>query len=230
MDSLPVAAEVGIPPPVPATLPGDLLRRRPDIRAAEWKVLSAAATLKVDDLAVLPTLNLQPGFSLTKSTGPFGFASHAWSIGADLTLPVLDRPRLLAAIHAQRAVLEQDLIAYERAVQTAYGDVETALTYLDSDARRVALLREAEEHARAAYQKAGRGYARGINNLTTALQAESTWRGIDSQLSSAQTTWMQRSVQVFKALGGGWTPRQPAQDTVHAAGAQWGAALTGGLK
>ena len=222
VESLPASATVGAPPPVPATLPGDLLRRRPDVRAAEWRIVSAAATLRTDDLAVLPTINLQPGLSLTKSTGPFGYASDAWSIGAGVTQPILDRPRLIAQIHAQRAVAEQDVIAYEKTVQTAYSDVETAFTYLESDARRVRMLTEAEARAESAYRKSRLGYARGLNDLTTALQAENTWRTVRTQLSSAQITLMQRSVQAFKSLGGGWSPDQPAAATLFAAKAEQG--------
>ncbi len=230
VESLPASATVGAPPPVPATLPGDLLRRRPDVRAAEWRIVSAAATLRTDDLAVLPTINLQPGLSLTKSTGPFGYASDAWSIGAGVTQPILDRPRLIAQIHAQRAVAEQDVIAYEKTVQTAYSDTETAFTYLDSDARRVRMLTEAEARAESAYEKARLGYARGLNDLTTALQAETTWRSVRSQLSSAQVTLMERSVQAFKALGGGWTPDHPAAATLLAAKAERGVAEPKGVR
>ena len=197
VESLPASAAVGVPPAVPATL-------------------------KTDDLSLLPTINLQPDVSITKTTGPFGYSSAAWSIGAALAQPVLDRPRLIAQIHAQRAVAEQDVIAYEKAVQTAYGDVETAFTYLDSDARRVRMLTEAEHRAESAYEKARLGYARGFTDLTAALQAETTWRSVRSQLSSAQITLMERSVQTFKALGGGWSPDRPAAATLYAAKAERG--------
>jgi NodT family efflux transporter outer membrane factor (OMF) lipoprotein len=216
LERLPAAPKVGTPPPVPATLPGDLLRRRPDVRAAEWRLVSASKTLKVDELALLPTIKLNPGVSLTKSTGIFGATTAAWSIGANLTQPVLDRPRLVAQIHAQHAVAEQDVVAYEKAVQTAYSDAENALVYLDSDTRRVDMLRRAEARAQSAYDKSRTAYARGLVDLTTALQAETTWRNIRTQRSSAQATLMQRSVQVFKALGGGWTPETPAAGTAYA--------------
>ncbi len=192
------------------------------MKAAEWRIVSAASTLKLDELAVLPTLKLDPGVTLSKSTGPFGYASAAWSVGGSLTQPVLDRPRLIAQIHAQHAVAEQDVIAYEKAVQTAYGDTETAFIYLDSDARRVKMLTEAERRAESGYEKSRRGYALGLTDLTAALQAETTWRSVRSQLTSAQSTLMQRSVQVFKALGGGWTPEQPAASTPYAAKAAAG--------
>ncbi len=223
LQSLSPSTPIGTPPPVPAEVPGDLLRRRPDVRQAEWKIVSAAGTLKVDQLALLPTLKINPGVTLAKSTGPFGSSSAAWSVGSSLTAPVLDRPRLIAQIHAQRAVAEQAIIAYEKAVQTAYGDAETAFTYLDSDTRRVALLAGAEKHADTAYERARIGYARGYNDLQTALTAETTWRNIRTQLSSAQSTQMQRSVQVFKALGGGWSPEAPAAGTPFAGRAARGA-------
>ena len=217
LESLPASPAIGTPPPVPALVPGDLLRRRPDVRAAEWRITSAAGTLKVDELAVLPTLKINPGVTLAKSTGLFGGTTAAWSIAGSVAQPVLDRPRLIAQMHAQRAVAEQDVIAYEKAVQTAYGDAENAFVYLDSDGRRVRLLTAAEARAKSAYDKAQLGYTRGFNDLLTALTLEATWRNIHSQLSSARATLMDRSVQVFKALGGGWTPDQPAAGTPYAA-------------
>ena len=230
VETLPTSSGVGSPPPIPATVPGDLLRRRPDVRAAEWRIVSAAATLKTADLALLPTINLQPGISLSKSTGAFGSTSFAWSIGGSLLAPILDRPRLIASIHAQRAVAEQNVIAYEKAVQTAYGDVETAFTYLESDGKRVRMLADAEAHAKAAYEKAKIGYARGLNDLTTVLQAETTWRSTRSQLSSARITQLERSVQAFKALGGGWSPDQPAAATPYAAAAGRGVTEAEGVR
>ncbi|HEX4098902.1 MAG TPA: TolC family protein [Caulobacteraceae bacterium] len=210
LETLPVSSVVGSPPAVPATLPGDLLRRRPDVKAAEWKIVSAAGTLKLDDLTLLPTINLDPGYAVTKTTGPFGYASEAWSVGSGLTVPILDRPRLIAGIHAQRAVAEQAVIAYESAVQQAYGDAETAFTYLDSDRKRVRTLTDAERSANTAYVQARTEYTEGLDDLTSALQAEATWRGVKTQLTSAQISLMQRTVQVFKALGGGWAPEEIA--------------------
>jgi outer membrane protein TolC len=195
------------------------------VRAAEFRIRSAAGTLRTDELAVLPTIKLNPGVSIAKTFGPFGIADSAWSVGGALAQPVLDRPRLIAQIHAQRAVAEEDVIAYEKAVQTAYGDAETAFIYLQSDGRRVQMLSSAERRAESAYEKARVGYARGINDLTAALQAETTWRNTRTQLTSAQTTLMQRSVQVFKALGGGWAPDQPAAGTPYAGKAAEGATM-----
>jgi NodT family efflux transporter outer membrane factor (OMF) lipoprotein len=204
--SLPMAAEVGSPPAVPHAIPGELLVRRPDVREAEERVVSATGTLTLDKKALLPTLQVQPSAGLTQQgTGPNTQFSY-WTIAANLTTPILDRPRLLSQVRQQREVAEQAVIAYEKSVQTAYSDAEQAFGYYDSDKKRVALLVEAEKNANFAYQAKETGYARGLNDLQTALTAETNWRQVRLALAQAQVSVMERSVQVFKALGGGWTP------------------------
>ena len=204
--SMPMAAEVGAPPPVPQSIPGELLVRRPDVREAEQRVESATGKLALNKKALLPTLQLQPAAGLTQQgSGPNSYFSY-WTIAAGLTTPVLDRPRLLSQVRQQREVAEQAVIAYEKSVQTAYSDAEQAFGLYDSDKKRVALLTEAEKNANFAYQAKETGYSRGLNDLQTALTAETNWRQTRVALAQAQVSVMQRSVQVFKALGGGWTP------------------------
>jgi outer membrane protein TolC len=94
-------------------------------------------------------------------------------------------------------------------VQTAYAEAENALVSLDSDRRRVEHLRAAERNAAAAYEAKRIGYSRGFNDIQAALTAESTWRQGRVALAQAQIAAMQRSVQVFKALGGGWSSAAP---------------------
>ena len=209
--SLPMAAEVGAPPPVPQALPGELLVRRPDVRVAQERVESAAGKLTLNKRALLPTFQLQPSAGLTQQgSGPNTQFSY-WTLAAGATAPVLDRPRLLSLVRQQRAVAEQAVIAYEKVVQTAYTDTETAFAYYDSDKKRVALLVEAEKNANFAYQAKETGYTRGLNDLQTALTAESNWRQVRLALAQAQVSLMQSSVELFKALGGGWAPTQDSQ-------------------
>jgi len=204
--SLPVPGEIGAPPPVPAVLPGELLIRRPDVREAQERLESAAGRLTLDKRALLPAFTLQPGVGLLQEGASSLDRLSFWTFAASATMPVLDRPRLLSLVRQQRDVAEQAVIAYEKAVQTAYGDTETALAYYDSDKKRVALLVQAEKNADFAYQAKQTGYKRGLNDLQTALTAEASWRQARLALASAQVSVMQRSVQIFKALGGGWSP------------------------
>jgi NodT family efflux transporter outer membrane factor (OMF) lipoprotein len=205
LDSLPTAAQAGAAPPVPGSVPGQLLARRPDVREAAAKLKSASGQLTLDELALFPKFTLQPGVGLTSSNGGFAPSStDLWSIGLGLAQPVLDLPRLRAEIRAQGARADQAAIAYEKAVQTAFGEAESALVELGSDEERVRLLTTGEAQARSAYDSARKGYAAGINDLTTTLSAERTWRTARTALTGAQVQALRRSVQAFKALGGGW--------------------------
>ena len=75
---------------------------------------------------------------------------------------------------------------------------------LDADRRRVALLTDGEARARRGYQASRIGYDRGLTDLQTALGAEQSWRATRSQLTAAQVQALRRTVQAYKALGGGW--------------------------
>jgi outer membrane protein TolC len=117
----------------------------------------------------------------------------------------------MADLKAQSARTEQAIIAYEKAVQTAFQEAEGALVSLDADRRRVTLLVDGEARAERAYRAARIGYDRGLTDLDTLLSSERAWRVIRAQLVSAQVQALRRSVQAYKALGGGWPAQAYAQ-------------------
>ncbi|MDZ4375501.1 MAG: TolC family protein [Phenylobacterium sp.] len=199
---------VGEAPAVPQSLPSDLLQRRPDVRQAQAAVRSAADQKKLAVLDFFPTFILSPGLGWTRVEQP-GFSSETrdWSIGGSITQPILSIPSLLADLKAQGARTEQAVIAYEKTVQTAFQEAEAALVSLESDRRRVTLLAEGEVRAQRAFQASRTGYERGLTDLSTTLAAEQAWRAVRAQLAAAQVQALRRSVQAYKALGGGW----PAQ-------------------
>ncbi|WP_296596563.1 efflux transporter outer membrane subunit [Phenylobacterium sp.] len=200
--------EAGQAPAVPATLPSELLQRRPDVRQAQAAVRSAAGQQRLAQLAFFPTFTFSPGLGWSRIEQP-GFSSETqnWSIGGSIMQPVLSIPRLLSELKVQNARTEQAVTAYEKTVQTAFQEAEGALVNLDADRRRVTLLADGEARARRAYEAARTGYARGLTDLNTALSAEQAWRSVRAQLTSAQVQALRRSVQAMKAIGGGW----PAQ-------------------
>ncbi len=200
-----VDASVGNLPAVPDSLPSELLKRRPDVREASARVAAASGRKETDILAFLPTLDWTPGLTWQKQSQP-GFSVTAYSVinGAAITQPLLSIPRLLAELKAQDARTEQAVIAYEKAVQTAFSDSEGALVGLDADRKRVALLTEGEARAARGYRASKLGYDRGLNDLQTTLSAEQSWRATRSQLTAAQVQAARRTIQAYKALGGGW--------------------------
>lgn len=208
--NLPIEAIAGTVPEVPATMPGDLLARRPDVRRAEAMLVSALGRLDYAKLAFFPTVNFTPGIGIQKNEQPgFSATSQNWSIGGAFTMPVLDIPRLLTEMKAQDARAEQAAIAYEKAVQTAFGEAETSLVQLAADRRRVATLQEGEARSRRAYEAAQRGYVAGFNDLQTTLDNEQAWRTVRTRKTAAEVQALRRAVQSYKALGGGW-PLQTA--------------------
>lgn len=206
-----VPAEIAALPPVPASLPSQLLARRPDVREAQARVMGQAGRTDAARLAFFPTFNLTPGLGWSKSVQP-GFESESqnWSIGGTVAQPILSIPRLLADLKAQNARTDQSVAAYEKALQTAFGEAEAALVQLDADNRRVVLLTDGEARAQRAYRAARIGYSRGLTDLQTALNIEQQWRATRVQLTAARVQAARRTVQAYKALGGGWTPDAPS--------------------
>jgi outer membrane protein, multidrug efflux system len=203
--NLAVTAEAGEVPPVPATIPGELLARRPDVRQAEAMLGSALGRLDYAKLAFFPKFTLTPGIGITKSEQPgYSATIQNWSIGGNLVQPILDIPRLLTELKAQDARTEQAAIAYEKAVQTAYGEAENSLVQLAADRRRVELLDAGEARAERAYRASNRGYIAGLTDLQTLLSVEQSWRAVRTQETGARVQALRRAVQTYKALGGGW--------------------------
>ena len=210
LDSLPTDAMAATPPGVPAAVPPALLARRPDVREAAQKLISATGQLTLNELALFPRFTLLPGAGISSSES-FGSQTTTdfWSIGAGIAQPILDYPRLRSEIRAQGARADQAAIAYEKTVQTAYAESEDALVQLAADENRIRILSAGEAQARSAYDAARKRYALGIDDLTSAISAERTWRTARTALTGAQVQALRRSVQAFKALGGGWTPPPP---------------------
>jgi len=205
--TLPADAVAGTPPAIPVTVPSDLLARRPDVREAAQNIRSASGQLKLDELALFPKFTLTPGVGLT-SEPLFGasLTDDVWSIGVGMVQPILDLPRLKTVIRSRGAQADEAVITYEKAVQTAYGESENALVQLSADEQRVRILTTGEAQARSAYDAARKRYAYGIDDLTSTLSAERTWRTTRTALTAAEVQALRRSVTAFKALGGGWTP------------------------
>jgi outer membrane protein TolC len=208
-DGLATDDALGPPPAVPQTMPATLLVRRPDIVQAEARLRSAMGTLRLDSLALLPKLSLQPSASISAIAGPAGYTTSLWSVAAGVVMPVFDRARLLAEVRGQRARAEQAAIAYEKAVQTGYGEAQNQLATYAADRARLGLLVEAEARAHHAFDGQNAGYRAGVVDLTALLTAERSWRSSRTALSVLRATTLSDGVNVFRALGGGWTPLDP---------------------
>jgi NodT family efflux transporter outer membrane factor (OMF) lipoprotein len=221
VEHLPLAADVPDPPPLPSAVPGELLTRRPDVREADAKMRAAIVRTKLAKEEVFPNITIMPALGIAHNVAPgVGVAESAlgllffpqqqttntnyWSIGANIDQPVLDIPRILQDAKAQGARAEQAVVAYEQAVQNAYGDAENALVGLSSDERRIKILEDGEARARRAYNDERIRYRAGLDDVTSVLSAEQTWRADRTDLTGERVQALRRAVQTYKALGGGW--------------------------
>jgi len=120
------------PPTVPVGLPSDLLRRRPDVRAAERQLAAATANIGVQAAELFPKLTLlgTGGFQSLSASDWFVPGGKYWSAGPTVTWRLLDFGRIRAQVKAANAQQQQAFAFYEKTVLTAFQDVE--------DARRIA--------------------------------------------------------------------------------------------
>jgi multidrug efflux system outer membrane protein len=216
--SLSVSGDPPAVPPTPATLPSELLSRRPDVREAEFRLRSQIGTAHLRHLAVFPTITLLPALGVAHTASPgdsfippstvipsqVSVNEGFWTLAAGVNIPTLDIPKLLDQARAEDARTRQAAIAYEKTVQTAFGDAQNALTSLAASEKASGELIDGEAQARRAYEGSKRRYAAGLDDLTATLTTEQAWRSARSAETSELIATLRHAVQVYKALGGGW--------------------------
>ncbi len=201
-----VAPIPATPPKVPIGLPSDLLRRRPDIRAAERKLAAATARIGV------ATADLFPKFSLTGAVGLQGVSasdwftagSRFWSLGPTVQWRIFDAGRIRANIRVQNARQEQALAAYEKTVLTGFEEVENALVAYAKEQTRNISLGEAVERSRNSLRISRQLYANGLTSFINVLDAERSLYQAQDDLVRSDETVGQNLIALYKALGGGW--------------------------
>jgi len=194
------------PPEVPAGLPADLLRRRPDIRMAERRLAEATARVGVAKADLYPKFSLTGsfGWESAQSGSLFTPASTAWSWGPTFRWPIFDTGKVRANIRVQDARQEAALAGYEKAVLTGFEDVENALVAYAKEQARNVPLRAAVASSRKSLEIAREQYASGLTSFINVLDAErSVYQAEDSQVQSDQAV-AQELIALYKALGGGW--------------------------
>lgn len=196
-----------VPEAVAVGIPADTLRQRPDVRAAERTLAAETARIGVAEANRYPNLALSGSFGLESLTlgGLTGGNATAGSLLANLAGTVFDGGRLKQQVEVQSAVQAQALAAYQAAVLTALSDVENALTALANGRWRVQALRVAAQSAANAEQLAQQQYAAGLVDFETVLTSQRTLLSVQDSLKSSEADTATSLIQLYKALGGGWS-------------------------
>jgi NodT family efflux transporter outer membrane factor (OMF) lipoprotein len=193
-------------PPVPLGMPSELLRRRPDIRRAERQLAGATARIGVATADLFPRFSLTGtyAFQANKAARLFSDAANFWSIGPSVTWPIFDAGRIGANINVQNARQEQALTAYQKALLTAFQDVEDSIIGYDREqARRVALAQAVASNRRAV-DLATQLYSRGLVDFLSVLDAQRELFQAEDLLVRSDTAVTENLIALYKSLGGGW--------------------------
>jgi len=200
-----------VPPPIPAGVPSELLRRRPDIRAAERELAAATADIGVAVADLYPRFSLTaaPALVSTALGSLLEWGSRSVSAGAALDWPIFDGGARRANIEVQSARQEQAMIAYRGTVLTGLQDVEDALGQLAGNQRKLAELEQGLSTAARAEEISRTRYRGGLVTLADVLVARQRRLSLEEQVIEIRGALARDTVALVKALGGGW--QEPVQ-------------------
>lgn len=195
-----------VPPTPPAGLPSSLLEARPDVRKAETDLIAANAKIGVAKAALFPSITLTGSFGRESRdlSDLFSPAAAVWSIGAGLTQPIFEGGRLRAQVEQVSAQQKQSLEAYRKSVQTAFREVNDALITVRQNGDSEVALGQAMQAAKRSLQLAQARYDSGYSPYLEVLTAQRTSNDATLAWVQNRQARLSSSVDLFKALGGGW--------------------------
>ncbi|WP_263145778.1 TolC family protein [Pseudomonas sp. RIT-PI-AD] len=189
--------------------PAELLRRRPDIRAAERQLAAATANVGVATADLFPRVNLSGflGFTAGRGSQLGASAARAWGLAPTLSWAAFDLGSVRARLRGAEADADGALAGYEQQVLLALEESENAFSdYGKHQQRLLALLRQSEASREAAEQASVR-YREGTVDFLVLLDAERERLAAEDAQAQAEVELYRGIVAIYKALGGGWQPR-----------------------
>lgn len=208
------AALPAIPPALDPGAPAHLLRRRPDIAAAELRLHAATARIGVATADLFPRLSLGAVLGSTTLAGRHLFAGDTLQSSAFLGIDwsFLDVGRVRARIAASQADAAEALSLYQQSVLLALEETENALATVHRNSNELSALKEAQAERDQAEQLAQRMYRGGSISLYEVLDAQREQLAAQDARAQSQIAGVRSSIALYKALAGGWTGLpQPAE-------------------
>ena len=200
-------ADLKAPAVIPVGLPSELVRRRPDILAAEAQLHAATADIGVATARLYPSLTLS-GNVLQSALSPdklFSFSSTGYALGVGLTQPIFDGGRLRAERKETIAARQAALATYEQTVIRAFGQVADLMQALAHDDDAIAAETRATSAAAANLALNRTGYSEGGLALLPVIDAERDYNNARRRLTIAQAQRYLDTIQLFIATGADWT-------------------------
>jgi len=203
------SAPAGALPQAPAWpeigLPADLLLRRPDLQAAQARLEAADLRIAQAVAARLPGVNLAASLSRIRSEGPLGTVSASlWSVLLEAAAPLLDGGRRKAEVERTRALLDESLALYRKAILTAVREVEDALAASAASEERILLLGRQLEDSEATFAVALARYRQGLSEYLPVLTAQNALFSARRELLASRRQLLSDRIALVRALGGRW--------------------------
>ncbi len=188
-------------------LPSQLLRNRPDIRAAELEVSASRFDLKAARAEFLPEVNLTAGLGVRAFAAKYLFQtpeSMAYGLAGEVMAPLINRSGLKAEFARATAAQQKALIGYRRSILEGVSDVSTLVTALDTYERGLQLKTQQAATLDSAVSVAGDLFNAARANYLEVLTAQREALDVKLELVEAQLRQRETITNLYRALGGGW--------------------------
>ena len=213
-----LARSRGIPTPpyaIAVGIPADLLRRRPDIRAAELAALAQSEQIGVAESQLFPAISITGTFGGSASTANghylgeiFKSAGVAYAGGPAFQWNILNYGQITNNVRLQDATLQQLLVDYQNVVLTAQQQVDNGIATFLLSRSQAEDLRRSVVAATGTLKVATEQYDAGAVDFTTVLVAEQNLLQYESDLAVARANVSLGATAIYRALGGGWQIRE----------------------
>ena len=214
------AAIPEVPEKLAVGLPAELLRRRPDVRQAEYAAMAQNARVGLAKANLYPSFSLSGAVGLsaaanteTTRSGESGFGqlfdadSLTYSIGPSFVWPFLNYGRLKNSVRVQDARLQQSLINFRETVLQAAREVEDAMVALDGAVQQKALLAVTVQNAQRSSDVAMLRFNEGFADYQRVLNAQQSLFTQQGRYVTKQSAVVESFISLYVALGGGWQQR-----------------------
>ncbi len=196
-----------VPPSVPAGLPSALLERRPDIRQAEQELIAANAQIGAAKAEYFPRISLTSFLGAQSRalsdllTGPARVATA----GLGATAPIFNAGRTRANVHLAEAVQREAVVNYQRAIYSAFRDVADSLTEYTKTSQQRTEQERLVAALRASSDLSIERYRSGLDSFLPVLDAQRNLFSGELELAQLRQRELASIVQLYRALGGGWS-------------------------
>ena len=207
-NALRIAAVDALPslPVLPMAVPSSLLERRPDIAAAERRVMAANAEIGVAKSAYFPdlTLSASGGYRGSNLADWISMPNRFWSIGPQFAMTLFDAGLRRSKTEQAEARYDQQVARYRQTTLQAIGEVEDALVQLNVLQEEIVVQREALAASQDTLRLIENQYQAGLVDFLAVTSAQATALNSERTLLNLLSTQLSASVQLISALGGGW--------------------------